>query len=106
MRIGVSDTGREVSPGVHLWSVSVDGRRVVIEIAWGSGFVTARGPRMIMHVEAATAREAVWRAICPSVDYCDERDSVAEMRKVVAGLTRCLELRQALLGVKLPRLEP
>ncbi|MBP9863676.1 MAG: hypothetical protein KBD62_37365 [Kofleriaceae bacterium] len=106
MRICVSDTGREASPGIHLWSVSVDGRRLVIEIAWGSGFVTTRGPRMITAIEAATVREAVWRAICPSVDYCDEQDSVAEMRKVVAGLTRCLELRQALRGVKLPRLKP
>lgn len=107
MKITIKDTGRTVEHYGESWPVwiaDVDGRRRTIEIAWCSGYVAAYCDDK--RVEENTVRAAVWRVLCPDVEFTDERDTPAQIRRAIRDLSRCLEIREALRGVTLPRLKP
>ena len=107
MKIEIKDTGAEPTQDYDAeWVVTIDGRRRTVHVWLGSGYYGAReqGPSGAPTVESDRLRDAVAMAVSPDVDYTSRLDSTAAIRRAVRDLTRCLEIRAAMRGVKLPKL--
>jgi hypothetical protein len=107
MKIEIKDSGK--APDIDSdaeWIVTIDGKRRTVAVWLGSGFYGARvlGYSGAVNAERERLREAIAIAVSPEVQYVDGRDDAASIRKAVAGLSRCLEIRAAMRGVKLPKL--
>lgn len=102
MKIEIKDTGREHPQGGDIWAVTIDGKRHDVAVWQGSGFYGADAGRGV--TEDNRLRSAIATAVSPEVDFVDQRDGTAALRRAIRDLTRCLEIRAAMRGVKLPRL--
>lgn len=102
MKIEIKDTGMVHDRGGDIWAVYIDGKRHDVAVWQGSGFYGADAGRGVG--EHDRMRDAIAIAVSPEVEFTDQRDSTAAIRRAVRDLTRCLEIRAAVSGVKLPRL--
>ncbi len=102
MKIEIKDTGMDDDCGGDVWSVTIDGKRHDVAVWQGSGFYGADAGRGVS--EHDRMRDAIAMSVSPKVEFTDQRDSTAAIRRAVRDLTRCLEIRAAMRGVKLPKL--
>lgn len=107
MKIEIKDTGAEPTfDHDDEWIVAIDGKRRLVRVWRWSGFYGAReqGRAEARTAEVERLRDAIALAVSPEVDFVDQRDSTAAIRRAIRDLTRCLEIRAAMRTVKLPKL--
>lgn len=102
MKIEIKDTGMVHDRGGDIWAVCIDGKRHDVAVWQGSGFYGADAGRGVS--EHDQMRAAIAMAVSPEVEFTDQRDSAAAIRRAIRDLARCLEIRAAMRGVKLPKL--
>jgi hypothetical protein len=103
VKIEIKDTGEVHVWGGDVWTVTIGGKRRRVVVWQGSGFYGASSDCNVA-CESLSLREAIAMAVSPEVDFVDQRDDSSEIRRAVRDLTRCLEVRAAMRGAKLPKL--
>lgn len=102
MKISIEDTGDPTATWDATWLVRIDKRRVSVDVQRRAGWFAARTSGMTFGGD--TVRDAVANAISPRVDAEDQESSTAKIRKAIRDLARCLEIRKAMRGARLPKL--
>lgn len=102
MKISIEDTGDPTATWDATWLVRIDKRRVSVDVQRHAGWFAARTSGMTF--DGNTVRDAVANAISPRVDAEDQESSTAKIRKAIRDLARCLEIRKAMRGARLPKL--
>lgn len=102
MKISIEDTGDPSPNWDARWLVRIDKRCVSVDVQRHAGWFVARTSGMTF--DGNTVRDAVANAISPRVDAEDQESSTAKIRKAIRDLARCLEIRKAMRGARLPKL--
>ena len=105
MKISIEDTGDPTATWDATWLVRIDKRRVSVDVQRLDGWFAARTSGTSgMTFDGNTVRDAVANAISPRVDAEDQESSTAKIRKAIRDLARCLEIRKAMRGARLPKM--
>lgn len=102
MKISIEDTGDPTATWDATWLVRIDRRRVSVDVQRHDGWFAARTGGLTF--DGNTVRDAVANAISPRVEAEDQESSTAKIRKAIRDLARCLEIRKAMRGARLPKL--
>jgi len=103
MKILIEDAGDPSPNWDARWLVRIDRRRVIVDVRHLAVYATAQVNGVA--VDGDTMREAVTNAISPDVNWATDRESpTATIRKAIRDLARCLEIRKAMRGARLPKL--